>query len=104
MKYGIIITVITTAVVLSCIGGFVAGYSTGHKHGKDFILNQYELMRANYNTLPYKIEVINAQRAALKAADKVIDNNELFDADGSDDMADYLHKAAIVDSLYKLEQ
>ena len=50
-----------------------------------------------------KIEIVKAQNAALKAADKVMDNNQLFDTDGSDAMADYLHKAAVVDSLYNLE-
>ena len=50
-----------------------------------------------------KIEIVKAQDAALKAADKVIDNNQLFDTDGSDAMADYLRKAAIVDSLHNLE-
>ena len=42
--------------------------------------------------------------AALKAADKVMDNNQLFDTDGSDAMVDYLNKASVVDSLNKLEQ
>ena len=101
MKKTIIISVL--AVLITCIG-FVSGYSTGNKAGRDFILSQYSLMHANYNTLPYKIEVIKAQRAALEAADKVMDNNELFDADGSDIMCDYLNKVAVVDSLYKLEQ
>ena len=50
-----------------------------------------------------KTEIVKAQDAALKAADKVMDNNQLFDTDGSDTMADYLQKAAIVDSLNNLE-
>lgn len=50
-----------------------------------------------------KIEIVEAQDAALKAADKVMDNNQLFDTDGSDEMADYLQKAAVVDSLNNLE-
>lgn len=49
-----------------------------------------------------KIEIVKAQDAALKAADKVMDNNQLFDTDGSDAMADYLQKAAIVDSLHNM--
>lgn len=49
-----------------------------------------------------KIEIVKAQDAALKAADKVMDNNQLFDTDGSDAMADYLQKAAVVDSLHDL--
>ena len=51
-----------------------------------------------------KIEIVKAQDAALKAADKVMDNNQLFDTDGSDAMVDYLNKASVVDSLNKLEQ
>lgn len=50
-----------------------------------------------------KTEIVKAQDAALKAADKVMDNNQLFDTDGSDAMADYLQKAAVVDSLNNLE-
>lgn len=33
-----------------------------------------------------------------------MDNNQLFDTDGSDAMVDYLDKASVVDSLNKLEQ
>ena len=50
-----------------------------------------------------KIEIVKAQDAALKAADKVMDNNQLFDTDGSDAMANYLQKAAVVDSLRNIE-
>ena len=50
-----------------------------------------------------KIELIKAQNAALNAADNVMEEHELFDTDGGDNMANYLHKAAIVDSLYNLE-
>ena len=59
---------------------------------------------ANYNTLPYKVELIDAQRKALELADSVMSKNELFDADGSDVMARYLKAAAKVDSLNHLEQ
>lgn len=51
----------------------------------------------------HKIEVIYAQRAALDAADQVMEKHELFDTDGGDNMANYLHRASIVDSLYSLE-
>lgn len=57
----------------------------------------------SYNRLN-KTEIVKAQDAALKAADKVMDNNQLFDTDGSDAMVDYLNKASVVDSLNKLEQ
>ena len=44
-------------------------------------------------------KLIDAQNAALEKAEIVMDNNDLFDADGSDDMADYLELCCEVDSL-----
>lgn len=44
-------------------------------------------------------ELIDAQNAALEKAEIVMDNNDLFDADGSDDIADYLELCCEVDSL-----
>ena len=88
--------IITTACVIIA---FIAGVLTGY-HGCE---SKYSLIKANANTIPYKIEVIDAQRAALDAADQVMEGHELFDTDGGDNMANYLHKAAIVDSLYNLE-
>lgn len=88
--------IITTVCVIIA---FIAGVLTGY-HGCE---SKYRLIKANANTIPYKIEVIAAQRAALDAADQVMEGHELFDTDGGDDMANYLHKAAIVDSLYNLE-
>ena len=90
-----IIIISTVCVVIAFIAGVLTGY-----HGCE---SKYSLIKANYNTIPYKIEVINAQKAAIDAADSVMDNHQLFDTDGSDTMAKYLHKAAIVDSLYSLE-
>ena len=91
--------IILSVAVLVC--GFVAGYCTGQENGKNLILSQYKLLHNDYDT---KTELVNAQRAALKAADHVMDNNQLFDTDGSDAMVDYLNKASVVDSLNKLEQ
>ena len=88
--------IITTVCVIIA---FIAGVLTGY-HGCE---SKYSLIKANANTIPYKIEVIDAQRAALDAADQVMEGYELFDTDGGDNMANYLHKAAIVDSLYNLE-
>lgn len=90
--------VIITSTVCTIIA-FVAGVLTGY-HGCE---SKYDLVLANYNTIPYKIELIKAQEAALDAADHVMGEHELFDTDGGDNMAKYLHKAAIVDSLYNLE-
>jgi hypothetical protein len=91
--------IILSVVVLVC--GFVAGYCTGQENGKNIILSQYKLLHNDYDA---KTELVKAQEAALKAADKVMDNNQLFDTDGSDAMVYYLDKASVVDSLNKLEQ
>ena len=45
-------------------------------------------------------KLIDAQNAALEKAETVMDNNNLWDADGSDDMADYLELCCEVDSLW----
>jgi hypothetical protein len=89
--------IILFVVVLVC--GFVAGYSTGQENGKNFILSQYKLLHNDYNA---KTELVDAQRAALDAADHVMSQNELFDTDGSDVMVKYLDLAHKVDSLYQL--
>ena len=89
--------IILSIVVLVC--GFVAGYSTGQENGKNFILSQYKLLHNDYNA---KTELVDAQRAALDAADHVMGQNELFDTDGSDVMVKYLDLAHKVDSLYQL--
>ena len=89
------IIIITVCIIIAFIAGVLTGY-----HGCE---SKYRLIKANANTIPYKVEVINAQRAALKAADEVMDNHQLFDTDGSDTMVKYLDLASKVDSLYKLE-
>ena len=89
--------IILSIVVLVC--GFVAGYCTGKENGKNIILSQYKLLHNDYDA---KTELVKAQEAALDAADKVMDNNQLFDTDGSDAMAKYLDLAHKVDSLYQL--
>lgn len=81
--------IILSVVVLVC--GFVAGYCTG----------QEKLLHNDYDA---KTELVKAQKAALNAADHVIDQNELFDTDGSDAMVKYLDLAHKVDSLYQLEE
>ena len=88
------------ALIVSIVVAFVVGCQCGY-HGCE---SKYVLIEANANTIPYKIEVINAQRAALDAADHVIGEHNLFDTDGSDAMAKYLDLAHKVDSLYQLEE
>lgn len=89
--------IILSVVVLVC--GFVAGYSTGQENGKNIILSQHKLLHNDYNA---KTELVDAQRAALDAADHVMGKNELFDTDGSVEMVKYLDLAHKVDSLYQL--
>lgn len=48
-------------------------------------------------------ELIDAQNAALEKAEIVMDNNNLYDIDGSDDMAEYLDLCLEVDSLWKTQ-
>ena len=91
--------IILSIVVLVC--GFVAGYCTGQENGKSIILSQYKLLHNDYDA---KTELVKAQEVALDAADKVMDNNQLFDTDGSDEMVKYLDLAHKVDSLYQLEE
>ena len=90
--------VIITSTVCAVIA-FITGVLTGY-HGCE---SKYDLVLANYNTIPYKIELIKAQEAALDAADHVIGEHNLFDTDGGDTMAKYLDLAHKVDSLYNLE-
>lgn len=52
----------------------------------------------------FKRELVNKQAKALDLAGRVIYNNELYDTDGSDDMADYLHAVEVVDSLYDTQR
>ena len=89
--------IILSVVVLVC--GFVVGYCTGQENGKNIILSQYKLLHNDYNA---KTELVDAQRAALDAADHVMGDNELFDTDGGDTMVKYLDLAHKVDSLYQL--
>ena len=89
--------IILSIVVLVC--GFVVGYCTGKENGKNIILSQYKLLHNDYDA---KTELVKAQEVALDAADKVMDNNQLFDTDGSDAMVKYLDLAHKVDSLYQL--
>lgn len=89
--------IILSVVVLMC--GFVAGYYTGQEDEKNIILSQYKLSHNDYGA---KTELVKAQEAALDAADHVMDQNELFDTDGSDAMVKYLDLVHKVDSLYQL--
>lgn len=49
----------------------------------------------------FKRKLIDAQNAALVKAEIVMDNNNLWDADGSDEMVEYMDLCFEVDSLWK---
>lgn len=74
---------------LAAIVAFGAGYLTCQKVNTDSV-----------EAHDFKVQLIDAQNAALEQAEKVMWNNDLFDADGSDDMADYFDLCCEVDSLW----
>lgn len=47
----------------------------------------------------FKLEYMNALEDALEAAENVMDNNDLWDIDGSDTMMDYMLKKEKADSI-----
>lgn len=57
-----------------------------------------------YEANKFKKILLEKQAVALDKAAVVIDNNNLYDIDGSDDMAAYLRACEEVDSLYDIEQ
>lgn len=82
-------------IILCTLGGialFGAGYFICQKVNTDSI-----------ESAQFKRELIDAQNTALQQAEKVMDNNNLWDADGSDDMADYFDLCHKVDSLLRTQ-
>lgn len=57
-----------------------------------------------YEANKFKRVLIEKQADALNKASIVMDNNNLYDIDGSDDMADYLRASSKVDSLYNTQR
>lgn len=45
-------------------------------------------------------ELVDTQDATIRKAEKIMDNNNLWDTDGSDDMQDYMDLCKKVDSLW----
>lgn len=77
---------------LAAIVAFVAGYSTCLMVNTDSV-----------ESASFKRKLIDAQNAALEKAEIVMDNNNLWDTDGSDDMAEYLELCYEVDSLWETQ-
>lgn len=62
-----------------------------------------EINADSIESCKFKWDLIDAQNAALKKAEIVMDNNNLYDIDGSDEMEDYLNLCQEVDSLCKTQ-
>ncbi len=84
----------TVCAVIAAVSAFV-GFEFNN-----YWYNNEGLYEAN----KFKRELVNAQAKALDLADQVMDRNNLWDADGSDVMSDYLDAAAKVDSLYNTQR
>lgn len=82
-------TILCILVIIICFG---AGWFACLKVNTDSI-----------ESAKFKRELIDAQNAALKKAEIVMDNNNLYDIDGSDEMEDYLNLCQEVDSLWKTQ-
>jgi hypothetical protein len=50
----------------------------------------------------YKLYDLLQQKSDL--ADSIMDNNNIYDIDGSDNMADYLNVSASIDSIYNVNK
>lgn len=74
---------------LAAIVAFVAGWFTSLK------VNTFSVEQK-----AFYYELIDAQNAALVTAEVVMDNNNLWDTDGSDDMAEYMELCCKVDSIW----
>lgn len=81
--------IITTAAIASM--AFLAGATFN-----DFMVDNIGLREAN----TFNKKVIHAQNEALNKAEEVMDNNDLYDTDGSDTMADYMEAYNKVQALY----
>lgn len=82
-------TILCILVIIICFG---AGWFACLKVNTDSI-----------ESAEFKRELIDAQNTALEKAEIVMDNNNLWDTDGSDEMEEYLNIYNKVDSLWKTQ-
>lgn len=75
---------------IHCIIGGITLFSLGYVPG-------YLLSSKNGES---DKELIEVQRKALVLAERIMNNNNLYDLDGSDDMSDFLDLWCQSDSLY----
>lgn len=79
----------------AAIVAFVAGFKVGQPN---------DLQVANYNTLPYKIELIKAYDAYNKAAEELLDTLDAqYDWVDAFDPQEYYESRAKLDSLFEEE-
>lgn len=83
---------------LASILAFSAGWVTSQKVTETIPVEEYNFLKEAND---FKRELLDAQYRALEQGNKVMDNNELWDEDGSDDMMMYMDYMEIVDSIYE---
>ena len=78
---------LAVAIVAAC-----AGYFTCLKVNTDSI-----------ESAKFKTELLDVQEKALVKSHKIMEKHDIYDLDGSDDMADYLELCCEVDSLWNTQ-
>ena len=79
-------------VVLAVVGG----YFLGRINTPCIVINESE-------SSAFKRELIEVQAKALDAAETIMNNNDIWDIDGSDDMSDYMEYKEKADSLWRTQ-
>lgn len=80
--------------ILACSACFYAGWYLSQKwYDIDFL----------YEANSFKRECLYVADEALLKVDAIMDNNDLYDKDGSDEMAEYLELRCKLDSLYSTQ-
>lgn len=83
--------------IVSTVVAFIIGCQCGY-HGCE---SKYRAERASYEEYAdFKDTIIKHHQICDSLAIKVMNNNELLDTDGGDDMTKFLEEEARLDSLY----
>lgn len=80
--------------IVCAFAAFVVGCQCGY-HGCE---SKYRAMGQDYHKL------FDLLQKKSDLADSIMSHNDVYDMDGSDNMADYLHISAQIDSIYKVNQ
>lgn len=62
--------------------------------------NLVSQQRATINSIKYDCHKMEEYEEAIRLADTIMDNNDLWDRDGSDAMSDYLNLRANMDTTF----